>query len=50
MHNKTDQNLDHETGKRSSKKIEPERPKKLDKEHGEEVQAPKEEQGKVGNR
>jgi hypothetical protein len=41
MHKKADQDLDQETGKRSSKKIEPKRPEKLDKEHGEEVQAPK---------
>jgi hypothetical protein len=41
MHKKADQNLDQETANVVQKKIEPERPEKLDKEHGEEVQAPK---------
>ena len=47
MHEKANQHSDDETSKQNdSKKIEPERPEKLDKEHGEEVQTSKEE-GKV---
>ena len=49
MHKKADRNLDAETSKRNSKKIESERPEQLDKEHGEEAQAPKKE-SKVGKR
>jgi hypothetical protein len=40
MHEKVDQDSDDETAKQKSKEIEPERPEKLDKEHGEEVQTP----------
>ena len=40
MHEKADQHSEGKTSKQESKQIEPERPEKLDKEHGEEVQTP----------
>ena len=40
MHEKADQHSERETSKQKSKETESERPEKLDKEHGEEVQTP----------
>jgi len=41
MRKKADQALEGETRKQDPKEVESERPEKLDKEHGEEVDAPK---------
>jgi hypothetical protein len=40
MHEKADQHSEGKSSKQKSKQIAPERPEKLDKEHGEEVQTP----------
>ena len=41
MRKKANQAVEDETRKQNPKGVEPERPEKLDKEHGEEIDAPK---------